>query len=62
MGKRLTRTGMALEIHVMSKCLELLGSLPTASRKAVMHWLVMREQNPEPHEVPAEQIDFLGKA
>ena len=52
---------MQLEIHVMSKCLALLEQLPATSRKAVMHWLVMREANPEPHEVPA-QVDFLGKA
>jgi hypothetical protein len=62
MSKRLVRTGAILEIHVMSKCLDLLGQLPPASRKAVMHWLVMRETNEVPHEVPGDQIDFLGKA
>ena len=57
----MVRQGMQLEIHVMSKCLALLEQLPATSRKAVMHWLVMRETNPEPQEVPA-QVDFLGKA
>ncbi len=62
MSKRLVRTGFALEINVMSKITELLEKLPAASRKAVLHWLVMREANPEPHEVPGEQVNFLGKA
>ncbi len=45
---RTKKTGAALDIYVMSKCMELLEALPSANRMMVIQWLARREQDLEP--------------
>ncbi len=45
---RTKKTGAALDIYVMSKCVELLEALPAPNRLAVIQWLARREQDLEP--------------
>lgn len=42
------KTGMALDLFIMSKCADLLMKVPPDSRKSICQWLSSRVANLEP--------------